>query len=65
MELSLLLVNRLKLFLLNTSDYFLKFFFEAITHMRWKNDENLCKRVPGIDLVLGGIFNVYFSPIEN
>jgi hypothetical protein len=63
MELSLLLVNRLKQFLLNTSDYFLKF-FAAITHMRWKNDENLCKRVPGIDLVLGGIFNVNFSSIE-
>ena len=28
--------------------------FAAITHMRWRNDETLAKKVPEVDLFLGG-----------
>lgn len=33
----------------------------ALTHMRWKNDERLLEKVPGIDLVLGGHDHEYLT----
>ncbi len=51
--LTLLLVKKLLKYFQKLKEFFI-FVIPALTHMRWKNDEKLAKKVHGVDLILGG-----------